>query len=177
MDTLSVADTQVIEAQIGRTLRGENGIALRCSYGFPQVLQVHPVLGHEPFPTLYWLTCPFLSKRIDHLESVGSIPRLEDRMRQEPELRAAMHEAHARYRDKRNALLRAEERTTLGRTGMLAALETRGIGGIADFEGIKCLHLHVAHALIDENPIGAIVLEMLDTSECPQEKVICPTLV
>jgi len=38
---------------------------------------------------------------------------------------------------------------------------------------LKCLHLHAAHALVSENPIGKIVLDLLDHRACPAEDVIC----
>ncbi len=56
---------------------------------------------------------------------------------------------------------------------MLPALTQRGIGGIANFARIKCLHLHAAHALVDENPIGRIVLESVTQRECLPDEVIC----
>jgi len=176
MDALSLDDARIVEKQIRRSLRGSNTVAVRCAYGYPQVLTVHPVLDGEPFPTLYWLTCPFLAKAIDRLESQGTIPLLEARMRRQPKLRLSMQQAHRRYRAQRSALLRSDARAQLERSGMLAALESRGIGGIADAAGIKCLHLHVAHALADRNPIGSIVLKMLDACACSPDKVICSTL-
>jgi len=177
MDALSLKDLRVIQAQIGRSLRGKNDVAVRCSYGFPQVLKVHPLLEGKPFPTLYWLTCPFLSVRIDRLESVGAIPRLEESMRQEPGLMEAMRTAHHRYQAARHAMLSPSELDELRASGMLSALSSRGIGGISDLRGIKCLHLHAAHALVEENPIGSIVLDLLQEQECPKKKVICSTLV
>lgn len=53
----------------------------------------------------------------------------------------------------------------------------KGIGGIADFNRIKCLHLHVAHALARENPIGEIALALLSDRACSQNKMICSALM
>ena len=131
----------------------------------------------EPFPTLYWLTCPYLSKEVDHLEAAGSVKRLEHRLQNDPSLRAAMVAAHVDYRDKRQALLGDHERHKLLQSGRMAALSERGIGGIADWDTLKCLHLHVAHALAGKNPIGGIVLDELTRIECSDKEVICSAFV
>jgi hypothetical protein len=169
----TIDDRTVVAAQIGRAPRGEFAVSVRCSYGYPQVIRVHPVVHGKPFPTLYWLTCPFLSKEIDHLEADGWIKRLEARVMDDPSLGGAMHEAHRQYCEQRDRLLSDNERAALEHEGTLRGLTGRGIGGIADWDRVKCLHLHVAHALADKNPIGSIVLAMLPTGECSPQEVIC----
>jgi len=59
---------------------------------------------------------------------------------------------------------------------MLSALETRGIGGIAERCRLKCLHLHVAHELADANPIGRTICAMIPSLECPPDGVLCTAL-
>ena len=177
MESIPLNDRNVIAAQIGRPPRGALGVPVRCSYGHPQVIQVRPIIEGAPFPTLFWLTCPHLVKRVDRLEADGWIGRLERRLAEDEALRADMEEAHDRYVEKRSALLSKDNRQMLGTRGQAASLLERGIGGIADRSRLKCLHLHVAHALADENPIGAIVCGMLPALECGPEEVICSALV
>jgi len=131
------------------------------------------VVEGKPFPTLYWLTCPFLSREIGHLEAAGWVKQLEARMAEEPELRSAMHEAHQRTWSRRDQLLSSEEKAALAADGTLVGLEGRGIGGISDWDRLKCLHLHAAHALADENPTGSIVLRMLPALEVQSLEVVC----
>ncbi|MGD9676037.1 MAG: DUF501 domain-containing protein, partial [Candidatus Bipolaricaulia bacterium] len=69
MDRARADDLVVIARQIGRTPRGVDGVALRCRFGCPQVVVVHPVVDGTPFPTLYWLTCPHLRQAVSALES------------------------------------------------------------------------------------------------------------
>ena len=176
MESIGPNDEAVIGAQIGRTPRGLLGIPVRCSYGYPQVLRVSPVVGRVPFPTLFWLSCPYLSKAIDRLEADGWIGRLERRLANDPRLSAEMDAAHARYIELRAAGLGAGKRGSLANSGMTASLLERGIGGTADRRRLKCLHLHVAHALADANPIGVIVLERIGRTECDIEQAICSAL-
>ncbi len=176
MESISLDDRGVIERQIGRSARGVAGIPVRCSYGYPQVIRVQPLIDREPFPTLYWLTCPYLAKEIDRLEADGWVGRLERRMNEDPQLGTEMAQAHARYIVERTAMLTDTEHIELESSGMRRSLLEKGIGGIADRRRLKCLHLHVAHHLASGNPIGAIVCAMLPSSECESEEVICSAL-
>lgn len=173
MEPISLVDKRIIASQLGRRPRGAVAIAKRCTYGFPQVVTVHPLLDGKPFPTLYWLTCPFLFRAIASLEADGMIRRLEDEVRNDPNLAECLVRAHRSYIEQRGRLLSHDDLAYLEEKGMLPAVMERGIGGIADFTRIKCLHLHVAHALMAENPIGKIVLQGLAKHECPREEVIC----
>jgi len=172
MESLSLKDKKVIAKQLGRTPRGLLGVERRCPYGYPQVVCVYPLVEGKPFPTLFWLTCPFLTKQIDRLEAEGWIKQLEELL-EEDALSAGFRKAHLSYINERNRLLSPEDRATLEETGMLKDLLEKGIGGTADFARVKCLHLHVAHALVRDNPIGDRVLDALSEHACPPGKVIC----
>lgn len=173
MERKAVNDLSVVARQLGRTPRGAFTVSVRCSYEYPQVIRVHPVVAGKPFPTLYWLTCPFLSKEIGHLEAAGWVKQLEVLMLEQPDLRRTMHEAHQRICEQREQLLSSEEKAALAADGTLVGLDGRGIGGISDWDRLKCLHLHAAHALADDNPVGDLVLKMLPALECSNQKVIC----
>ncbi len=175
MESISLSDRAVIAAQIGRRPRGLIGIPARCSYGYPQVVRVFPIVDGRPFPTLFWLTCPHLVKEVDRLEADGWIGRLERRIAEDERLGAGIERAHERYVEERSAALPDEERRTIESRGLASGL-LGGIGGIADRRRLKCLHLHVAHALAGENPVGGIVLKMLPDTECRPEQVICSAL-
>lgn len=173
MEPVSLKDKRIIEKQLRRIPRGLLGIECRCSYGYPQVVTVYPLIEGKPFPTIFWLTCPYLTKAIDHLEAEGWIKRMETRVRENQVLAARLQAAHLAYINERQRLLTEEDRVFLEETGMSAALLKKGIGGTADFSRVKCLHLHVAHALARENPIDEFVLRALPKHACPPEEVIC----
>lgn len=171
MERVSDHDALLIARQIGRTPRGEYTIERRCPHGYPQVLRVPPWVEGEPFPTLYWLCCPFLVGAVGRLEAEGWVRRLEERAAAEPELRAGLDRAHDGYIAERRQLIACPD-------GSIEAeqLNGRGIGGITNRARLKCLHLHVAHALARENPIGDLVLAMLSETACGREKKICSSL-
>ena len=137
------------------------------------MLTVYPLVDAQPFPTTYWLSCPFLVKAIDRLESGGAIRALERRLLDDAELRERVDAAHRSAVEERRRLLTDDDASRLVRDGRISGLMTRGIGGIADCAHLKCLHLHAAHALAGANPIGEIVLARLDATVCPPQQVIC----
>ncbi|MDD4904009.1 MAG: DUF501 domain-containing protein [Candidatus Bipolaricaulis sp.] len=177
MDDARVDDLVVIAHQIGRSPRGVDGVARRCRFGCPQAVAVHPVVDGSPFPTLYWLTCPYLREAVSALESDGWVSRLEDALCRNDRLRTAFERAQQAYREQRAARLSAGDRQRLLDRGMLEGFLAKGIGGVADFGRVKCLHAHVAHALVGENPIGDLVLAHLGTRECEAKRMICSALV
>jgi hypothetical protein len=173
MEPLSLVDRSIVEWQLGRPPRGLVGIARRCVHGYPQVVTVYPLIDGKPFPTLYWLTCPFISREIDRMEAAGMIGQMEDRLHADQQLAERLISAHHEYIAERRQLLSDEDCLLLKEHEMLPSLMERGIGGIADFTRIKCLHLHVAHALVASNPVGEIVLDSLPNLACPAKNVIC----
>ena len=173
MEPLTLEDKRIIAFQIGRDARGVIAVPRRCVYGYPQVVTVYPLLEGKPFPTMYWLTCPFLHREIAALESTGMIARLEEQIANDPKQAEQVLRAHRSYITRRRDLLSPDDLSYIEEKNMLPALMERGIGGIADFSRIKCLHLHAAHALVDENPIGRIVLSSLSRRECPKDDMIC----
>ena len=173
MDRVTVADLETISWQIGRRPRGVRAVAKRCSFGFPQAIQVMPVIADAPFPTLFWLTCPHLLREVSRLEADGWVGRLEARIASDDALAGEMADAHRRYIALRDGLLTPEAREQLIAQGWYDALNERGIGGLSDRTRLKCLHLHVAHELGESNPVGAIVLQQLAEPECSEKKGIC----
>jgi hypothetical protein len=173
MEPVSLADEMIIACQIKRQPRGLVSIAKRCVHGYPQVVTVYPLIDGKPFPTLFWLTCPLLQCELAALEAAGMIARLEQSIATDDKLAQQLATAHRAYMKERNGLLSKEDLEYLEKHKMLFSLLERGIGGIADFSKIKCLHMHAAHALARRNPIGRIVLDKLDQLDCPQETIIC----
>lgn len=173
MEPVSLEDERAIAFQLDRQPRGLLGVERRCRYGYPQVVSVHPLVEGKPFPTLFWLTCPFLVQAVDRLEGEGWVKRMEDLLEKDASLARSLAEAHRRYITEREALLSPRDRALLEENGMLESLLTKGIGGTADFRHVKCLHLHTAHALTRGNPIGERALALLAETVCPPSKKIC----
>jgi hypothetical protein len=134
----------IVEAQLGRRPRGMRGIAHRCPCGNPDVVETAPRLDDgTPFPTLYYLTCPHATAACSRLESAGVMRDMQQRLSTDPELAAQYAEAHEDYLARRTAI---EDVPEIARTSA---------GGMPD--RVKCLHVHLAHALAageGVNPFG-----------------------
>jgi hypothetical protein len=144
------ADTAVVAAQLHRPPRATRAVAHRCSCGLPDVVETSPRLDDgTPFPTLYYLTCPRAASAIGRLEASGLMREMTDRLGEDPDLAARYRAAYDAYLSRRDAI------EPLGTT--VAA------GGMPD--RVKCLHVHVAHALAagpGVNPFGDEALALLD---------------
>ena len=147
-------DTAAVSAQLGRTPRAVREVAHRCPCGLPSVVQTAPRLEDgTPFPTLYYLTCARLNSRIGSLEAEGRMKEMTDRLAEDPALADAYRHAHEAYLAERDSI------ESLG-TAVSA-------GGMPD--RVKCLHVHVAHALAagpGVNPFGDEVLAELGEWWC-----------
>lgn len=151
-------DDAAVTAQIGRAPRGGMRVARRCHHALPVVLEVAPRLPTgEPFPTLYWLSCPLAHRRVARLEAAGGVREMDRRVAEDPEFRDALERATARY-----ASARAARAPNDG--GAERALRG-GVGGAVG--GTKCLHAHFAHHLVDgANPVGAAVAPAVEPLDC-----------
>jgi len=147
----SQADLDAVARQLGRAPRGILAVAYRCPSGHPAVVQTAPRLPDgTPFPTLYYLTCPRLASRIGTLEADGRMREMEARLATDPELAGRYRAAHERYLAERDAI------------EPLATHPDVTAGGMPD--RVKCLHVHVAHALAagsGVNPFGDEALDEL----------------
>jgi hypothetical protein len=152
----SPGHSEVVEVQIGRSLRAESEVVARCHLGLPVVVKVPPRLNDgTPFPTLYWLTCPLATTRIGRMEGAGGVKRMERRAEADPDFGKALQDAHASYRAERDSLLVDDD-------------EPRPSGGVGGTRvGVKCLHAHFAHtAAGGENPVGELVRSWIEPLDC-----------
>ncbi len=173
-------DRALIEQQLGRPPRGLLNVEVRCPWGYPAVIRVAPLLTEnneiEPFPTLFWLTCPILREQLSRLEEHGVIGQLEAEIARDPHFQERYAEDHRRYAQERFSLLSPTEREFLERRGWLESLRDRGIAGIADFRTVKCLHAHYAHHLARGSTLGRWLEERFQFVWCPAEDIRCELL-
>jgi hypothetical protein len=116
------------------------------------VIENHPRLADgSPFPTLFWLTCPILVKRVGTLEAGGAMARLNETLERDAALRGRVEREITRYAARRDAR---------------EHLDDPGVPGGGP-ERVKCLHAHVAHELADPpNSIGARSLAETGWPDC-----------
>lgn len=145
-------DEQIVTAQLGRTLRGDWSVAERCHLGLPMVIENHPVIDGQPFPTLFWLTCPLLVKRVSRQEAGGRMNEINDRLGADEDFRARLAVAVDALRARRDSHAAIGDPATPPGGGP---------------ERVKCLHAHTAQELADPpNPVGALALAEAGFPDC-----------
>lgn len=127
-------DIEILTAQLGRIPRGLVGIGARCQCGAPLVTITYPRLPDgTPFPTLFYLTHPWIVKEISRVESSGEMAKLNQLLAENENLSLAHREAHKSYIARRNLLAKVPE------------VADFSAGGMPD--RVKCLHALAGYAL------------------------------
>ena len=122
-------DLELVERQLGRRPRAFRAVAVRCPFGRPAVTEQQPFDENgRPFPTQYYVTCPFLVAAISRLEAAGGVERWTQAAADDEALAASLVSAHAEQRRIRPEV-------------------DAGIGGSTRSGSLKCLHAHAAFAL------------------------------
>ncbi|QTP53571.1 DUF501 domain-containing protein [Billgrantia sulfidoxydans] len=144
----------IIAEQLGRAPRGIEAVAATDGEGTPLVLRMAPIVDGKPFPTLYWLCSERLKVAISRIEASGVIKQLEARLRDDADFLAAYHASHRDYVETRWRNMSPAQRSEVERLGYEAVLRERGVGGIANWDQVRCLHTQYAHHLCGSNVIG-----------------------
>jgi hypothetical protein len=135
-------DRAIVERQLGRPPRAFKDVVVRCPYGLPAVTEQTPYDDRgEPFPTTYYLTCPWLVAQVSRLESAGGVERWSRAVADDPELAASLTSATEEQRRLRRELAVGYRGHDRG-----ASLDL-GIAGSRSPTHLKCLHAHSAFAL------------------------------
>ena len=156
------------------------GGAAPCPWGGLRVLVCAPASFAEPgaprpFPTTFWLLCPWLVRRAGEVESAGGVRALEAWIM---ERGAEEWKAYGRL----HALLRLGLLGTRGRAalaaasaGLLEAVARGGAGGTrGDGVRVKCLHLQTASLLaLGTHPGAEWLREQGLTGDCGR-RADCP---
>lgn len=160
--------TPEIEAQVrallGRSPRGLEEVAVCAADGAPVVIRVSSLVDDKPFPTLFWLVDKGISYRIDREEAGGLIQRLQLRINTDPAMQQAMTADHAAHIRLRNDHISPGLRARLEQLNFYEVLQQRGIGGIADFTRIRCLHTWYAAHLVVPNTVGKLLDEVWEAA-------------
>jgi hypothetical protein len=148
-----VDDVSVVAWQIGRRPRAFRRVALRCPHGYPAVTeQAAFTEGGAPFPTMYWLTCPWLVAAIARVEAGGGVERLTRAAAEDAELAGSLARADEEQRRLRPEL-------------------PLGIAGSSDPAKLKCLHAHAAFALARPGyALGERILAEVAERWCPDAR-------
>ncbi|HET6351482.1 MAG TPA: DUF501 domain-containing protein [Coriobacteriia bacterium] len=147
-------DAETLLAQIGRAPRPPWRVFARCEAGFPQaIVSPSELADGTPFPNYAWLTCPWLVEECSAEESGGATAAWATRAAEDVELADSLIALDAAVR-----AARASE------SGGFDLCEGVGVAGQRSPLGVKCLHAHVALALVGLcDPIGSDVLSRTGT--------------
>jgi hypothetical protein len=148
-----VDDKGVVSWQLGRPARAFRRVAVRCPHGFPAVTEQAPY-GDDgtPFPTTFYLTCPWLVAGIARVEAGGGVERFSRAAAADPTMRASLEQADADQRRLRPEL-------------------DVGIAGTRSPGKLKCLHAHAAFALARPGyELGDRIVEEAGDPWCPDAR-------
>src|SRR5690554_3663444 len=97
---------EIIKYQLGREPENIGGIAVFCPFEKPAVLLTLPYSReYGVFPTIYWLSCPYLVKEVSRLEDKGLIREYTVMLEKDCTLKERLMVAHQDYRLARMKLL------------------------------------------------------------------------
>lgn len=128
-------------------------VVCRCSHGYPAVTEQAPFAEDgTPFPTTYWLTCPWLVGAVARVEAAGGVESFSTAARSDPLLAESLARADAEQRALRPEL-------------------DVGIAGSRSRDGLKCLHAHAAFALARPGYVlGERILDEVGERVCPDAR-------
>ena len=146
-------DEGVVAWQLGRPARAFRRVVQRCAHGFPAVTEQAPY-GDDgaPFPTTFYLTCPWLAAAVSRLEAAGGVERFSRAAADDPALKRSLERADSEQRRLRPEL-------------------DVGIAGSKTPENLKCLHAHAAFALARPGyELGERILGEVEERWCPDAR-------
>jgi uncharacterized protein len=146
-------DQAVVSRQLGRPARAFRRVAVRCVHGFPAVTE-QPAFTDDgsPFPTTYYLTCPWLVTALARSEADGGVSRWTRAATEDPALGESLARADAEQRRLRPEL-------------------DVGIAGTRTPGALKCLHAHAAFALARPGyELGERIVEEVGERWCPDAR-------
>ncbi len=143
-----------VTALLGREPRGLEAVEAVDAKGHPSVIRVASLVDDKPFPTMFWLVDKSLNYKIDQLEAGGLIAKMQLEIDASETLQASMIADHQQFIQLRDTNMSAEIKARLLEQNYYDALQKRGIGGIANFIRIRCLHTYYASHRVVPNTIG-----------------------
>lgn len=160
------SEREIIAQQLGRDPRGIEAVAATDDEGTPLVLRMAPIVDGKPFPTLYWLSSERLKVAISHLEAAGVIKELEQYLQEDADFLAAYHQSHRDYVNERWQHMSDAQKADVIQRGYENVLTERGVGGITNWNQVRCLHTQYAHHLGRHNAIGQWMDETHQIDRC-----------
>lgn len=137
-----------------------------CIYGWPAVIRNDPLDIHgKPHPNLYYLTCPWLRRKLARLEDSGFIDELQQKIAASTVLYEDLRLRQAEHSE--------EYRLAMKSGGFGAPQRVMLIAGARDPGLIKCLHSHLAYFLVNQEYLaGREISAAVSEIWCPDERCV-----
>lgn len=120
-------------------------------------------LHGKPHSNLYYLTCPWLKRKLSRLEDSGYISRLQQQVASDENLLENQRQCQLRHA--------AEYQSSLNKSGSDLPKRQMLIAGASDPVLIKCLHSHVAFFLVHpEYLAGQEIATAVGDLWCPDDR-------
>lgn len=149
----------IITEQLGRRPVGALQVMAFDKEHNPAVLKVDPLADGKPFPSMYWLTSPLIHKAISNIERTAWIKDFENNILPNDSLLCAKLRAdNENYKKLRWQLFLSLHSEDGIDESFIKVIKNSGIGGIQDFNRVRCLHMHYAYHIVH----GGLVGELLD---------------
>ncbi len=145
----------LVARQVGRAPRTPWRVAASCVHDFPTVIASPSRLDDgTPFPTLYWLTCPYLADAASAAESAGELAEWDALVADDADLALALGAVDLELRERRVA-----------ESGGVDECGAVGVAGQESRTAAKCIHARIALVLVGiDDPIGEALLERVGPS-------------
>jgi hypothetical protein len=167
------SDAKLIASRAGKFESSVARGVIRCSRGLPIVLICDALLHMRPFPTSFWLVCPYLTRIAGRLESGGGVAEMESLSSDKGGAWLNYHVLHSLLRLRLLGSKRAEYLKRY-RPGILRSLIAGGVGGISYSGGsffVKCLHLQIAsYIALGRHPLSDWLDEKVGRFECGDDE-------
>lgn len=161
IDPARKEDLKAIEKFIGRVPSDIVSITKRCRFGYPQVFLSSPLISGKPFPTLFWLCCPYLVREAARFESRKFKGEIRDLLEKNIALKKEMDKVNSCFREFRESLVEALKIRLPEK-----ALKASFSGGYKTWS-LKCLHAYLALELSGfSSPVGRVLKQELLNIEC-----------
>ena len=145
---LTAEERTIVASQLGREPRDVSGVAARCPFACPAVIETLPVLSDgTPNPTLLYLTCPVLVTAVSTVEARGGVRALKAAFGADESVREVLLEVTRLYRVRRAALAGPGCPDAPARVAAPRGREEPGVGGPSDPSKASCLHAYTAALL------------------------------
>lgn len=160
----TLEDEEFFKFAVGRKPSAVFAVLKRCRFGHPVAFASLPLKGNEPFPTVFWLTCPYLMKICGKLEAALFHKNIESEIEKSEKLKHEFRDAHRKMKEIRQKLAEAAS------IEIPPSVMNTGIAGVRNTSSVKCLHAHLAAALAGiESPVSRALYEAITVFECYED--------